>query len=103
LTEPVSKDIIVDIEQDIRAFCSVKYEEGIYLQYFAVTEKYRQQGIGKGLLGWILDHYKCNIYLHVRINNCVAINLYESMGFVRESEDQEWYYYAAAASSLNNF
>jgi ribosomal-protein-alanine N-acetyltransferase len=50
----------------------------------AVDNKHKRSGVGKALLGFVIEHYSNSdkeIWLEVRDNNEVAIALYKSCGF----------------------
>lgn len=52
-----------------------------YIVSFAVSNKYRGQGIGSKLLKMCIGKLKNNVKLQVRVNNSVAIKLYQKNGF----------------------
>jgi len=47
----------------------------------AISPNYRKKGMGRKLLGFVLDDLNKNLILEVRVSNKVAISLYESLGF----------------------
>ncbi|MDC9720917.1 MAG: ribosomal protein S18-alanine N-acetyltransferase [Gammaproteobacteria bacterium] len=56
------------------------------VQNIIITPAYRGQGVGRGLLKClVIEMRKCGVeevFLEVRCSNTVAIQLYETMGFV---------------------
>lgn len=58
---------------------------------FATDEKFRNKGIGKQLLYHCLSTYTTPIHLHVRVTNEVALNLYKSVGFIKQEKLIEYY------------
>lgn len=67
----------------------------IEIDNFFVDEIYRNQGIGKKLLSYLvvigINNHVINITLEVRISNEVARNLYKKFGF-REVALRKFYY-----------
>lgn len=66
-----------------------------HITTFAVRPECRQQGVGKGLLAYLIAEAQRlgidDISLEVRVSNSAARRLYEAFGFV-ESEVHENYY-----------
>jgi len=64
---------------------AMKEWDEMHIMNLAVKEEYRNKGIGRSLLHLVIKEAKRMgikaIYLEVRINNDVAINLYKSFGF----------------------
>jgi len=56
-------------------------EKSITIFSLGVDETRRRLGIGKTLLRMVIEQSYLPLYLHVRISNKIAQNLYESMGF----------------------
>ena len=61
----------------------------------AVAPEYRRQGLGRALLGQLIDRCRetgaAFLTLEVRASNQPAINLYESMGFSPEGRRKNFY------------
>lgn len=53
----------------------------------AIDKNYRNQGYAKKLLSYFIKQNSNPLYLHVRIDNSIAIKLYRSLGFrIKESQ-----------------
>ena len=82
-----SQKIVIDIDEnsgDIRGACVwVKtLYDSIHIMQFATVEKYRQKGVGTGLMNWMKNSfYDKPMTLHVSVKNENAIKLYKKMGF----------------------
>lgn len=63
-------------------YVSTIKKSGMTIMSIGVRKPYRNNGIGRKLLGRVFDQVKCDIYLHVRVSNYEAINLYKSEGFI---------------------
>eukprot|EP00009_Paramoeba_aestuarina_P002668 CAMPEP_0201513406 /NCGR_PEP_ID=MMETSP0161_2-20130828/5464_1 /ASSEMBLY_ACC=CAM_ASM_000251 /TAXON_ID=180227 /ORGANISM="Neoparamoeba aestuarina, Strain SoJaBio B1-5/56/2" /LENGTH=154 /DNA_ID=CAMNT_0047909597 /DNA_START=51 /DNA_END=511 /DNA_ORIENTATION=+ len=69
--------------------CKEVTEDGVkklYIMTLGVLSAYRERGIGKALVDFVLDLCKTRpdvkqVYLHVQTNNEVAINFYRKLGF----------------------
>ncbi|EGW34263.1 uncharacterized protein SPAPADRAFT_70401 [Spathaspora passalidarum NRRL Y-27907] len=68
----------------------------IYIESFAVLEKYRGLGIGSKLLNYVIEETKSRfiheIYIHVHVDNKEAIEWYLKKGFVKKDEVIKDYY-----------
>ncbi len=66
------------------------------LNRIAVSEEYRQQGIGTKLISYLIDYLKTQsctaVFLEVRSNNENAIRLYKSFGFVTDCTRKNYYH-----------
>lgn len=63
-----------------------KTEKGYKLERFAVLKEFRGYGVGKALVGTLLNDLPADadyIYLHAQVT---AAGLYEQFGFVKEGE-----------------
>jgi ribosomal-protein-alanine N-acetyltransferase len=57
-----------------------------------VDEKYRNKGIGKQLLTFLINHHRNKpIYVEVLSTNAYAIKLYEKLGFKKIHERSDYY------------
>ena len=69
-------------------------DEG-YITNIAVAESCRRKGLGRAMLGTLIDHCRENgasfLTLEVRQSNAPAIALYESMGFLPEGRRKNFY------------
>lgn len=67
----------------------------IYIESFAVLEKYRNLGIGSELLSWVIEETKKRfiheIVVHVQANNEKAISWYLKKGFVKQDLVKDYY------------
>merc|ERR1712178_185523 len=68
-----------------------------YIMTLGVLTPYRRYGVGKKMLGWVIEKAKSlkdvsGIYLHVQTNNDVAKSFYEKLGFIQEGGVFEGYY-----------
>ena len=72
----------------------VAADEG-YITNIAVAESCRRQGLGRAMLGALIDHCRESgasfLTLEVRQSNAPAIALYESMGFLPEGRRKNFY------------
>ena len=61
----------------------------------AVKKQYRRRGIAKKLILFLIDYlkekYYQKLFLEVKSTNTNAINLYESLGFVKYNERKNYY------------
>ncbi|RLV95462.1 N-terminal acetyltransferase A complex subunit NAT5 [Spathaspora sp. JA1] len=68
----------------------------MYIESFAVLEKYRGLGIGSKLLEFIIDETKKRfiheIIIHVHVDNVDAVEWYLKKGFVKKEEIVQDYY-----------
>ena len=89
-------NIIARINNDAIGYISLSFvlDESELLK-IVVKKNYRGKGIGKLLLNEAIQYLKersiKTIFLEVRKSNCVAIGLYENMGFKKISERQNYY------------
>lgn len=65
-------------------------ESSMYISAFTVTPSERGKGIGRGILKKAIEHIQINfpgkkIRLDVDVKNSIALKLYESVGFQKES------------------
>lgn len=69
-------------------------DEG-YITNIAVAESCRRKGLGRAMLGALIDHCRESgasfLTLEVRQSNAPAIALYESMGFLPEGRRKNFY------------
>lgn len=67
----------------------------IYIWNLAVSPEYRKKGFARALVTQVLNEAKSvqakKIFLKVSSNNEAAINLYESLGFKKVSEEVNYY------------
>lgn len=71
---------------DIKAFITVwEFEDFAYIEHFAVNPKYRNKGVGSGLLGEITEKYDSLVCLEVELPETKMagrrIGFYERNGF----------------------
>jgi [ribosomal protein S18]-alanine N-acetyltransferase len=73
--------------------CFQYFLDEYHILNVAVLPGYRKQGIGRQLMGWMLNHLEDtrDFYLEVREGNNAAISLYEDMGFRVIGERKEYY------------
>lgn len=80
---------------------------GVYIEILAVLQAYRRKGIGSALLMYIEEkcklHYQHNLYVHVAVDNEVALNWYSSKGFKKEGEVLVNYYKDKGIGSQDAF
>lgn len=69
----------------------------------AVKKQFRRRGIAKKMILFLVDYlrekYYQKLFLEVKSTNAEAINLYESLGFVKFNERKN--YYAQGEDALN--
>lgn len=69
----------------------------VYLESFAILEKYRGLGIGSKLLEYLIEETKLKfiheIVIHVHVDNELALNFYLKKGFVKMLEEPVVDYY----------
>lgn len=89
--------VAVNHEQKVVAYvvANAKDEEG-YIASIAVEENYRKQGLGKRILKQIMalltdKKAVSHIRLHVRQSNRAAVRLYQTLEFVIEGEELNYY------------
>ncbi|KAI5948915.1 NAT5 [Candida theae] len=67
----------------------------VYIESFAVLEKYRNLGIGSKLLSWVIEEtknrYIHEIVVHVQVTNEKAINWYLKKGFEKQDLVKDYY------------
>ena len=89
-------DIYVLFQEDIIGYVgiSILYERS-EITTLAIKEEYQRKGYGKKLLSYAIDIAKskgCEVVaLEVRVDNTVAIRLYEDFGFIRVRTRHHYY------------
>ena len=70
--------------------------EGAFMSHLCIDKKYRKKGFGRKLVKEVIQYIKNKnknyIILLVEKSNKPAINLYESLGFVKYKEDYTIYF-----------
>ena len=83
--------IIVAENNEILGYCAFSDEgEIIHIKSIAVHPNYRNKGIAKALIKEVMK-LKKDIYLEVRVNNEIAIKLYENLGFKKIKTIKKFY------------
>jgi len=72
------------VEGEIVSFVSVHNE--IFIHDLFTIKEHRMKGFARTLILFILNKYKHDIYLMVDIDNKIALNLYNSIGFEKVLE-----------------
>ncbi|WP_293307306.1 GNAT family N-acetyltransferase [Pedobacter sp. UBA5917] len=84
-------------------YSSVRLSKNWILNDLYVAEDYRKQGIGEKLIKTAMDFAKTNgstfVQLETAIDNFNAQHLYESIGFVKQGNDEEFFLYKIALNS----
>jgi ribosomal-protein-alanine N-acetyltransferase len=92
--DPVGYEVYVaDVDGRVIGFLvsrAVAAEE-VEILNLAVAPEYRRRGIGRELLGALLEHVRGDVFLEVRAANQSARKLYQSIGF-QEVGSRESYY-----------
>lgn len=74
----------------------IKYKNSIRIYSLAVSNKFKNMGIGKSLCEAVINYAKLNlknsVFLEVRKSNINAINLYKKLGFVYHKYLKNYYY-----------
>ena len=78
-------------------YSSVRAVKNWILNDLYVDEHYRKQGIGAKLIETAMDFARADgskfVQLETAVSNITAQNLYESIGFVKQLHDDEFYVY----------
>lgn len=84
-------------------YSSVKLSKNWILNDLYVDTAYRKQGICEKLIKKAMDFAKTNgstfVQLKTAIDNHIAQHLYESIGFVKQGNDEEFFLYKIALNS----
>lgn len=84
-------------------YSSVRLSKNWILNDLYVAEDYRKQGIGEKLIKTAMDFAKTNgstfVQLETAIDNFTAQHLYESIGFVKQGNDEDFFLYKIALNS----
>ena len=86
--------ITAELEEETVGFaCFQHFLDECHILNVAVLPEYRKQGIGRQLMGWMLNHLEDtrDFYLEVREGNTAAISLYIAMGFQTIGKRKEYY------------
>lgn len=82
----VGKGFVLRCDKELMGYLLVRAGEVNDITRLAVKEKYQHQGVGRLLLLWALSLVHGPTMLYVLKTNSVAINLYQSCGFVISGE-----------------
>ena len=84
-----------------KSCCFVAVFSGIIIGYvlasedhivsFAVDEEYRNKKVGKELMKNVLNNFKSDVRLNVRISNDAARMLYKNLGFTDDTTVKDYY------------
>ena len=88
ITENGSINTINDDEIFV-GYAGIKDES--HLMTFFIDPDYRRKNYASNLLYYLTENYS-NIFLHVRINNIKAINIYTKYGFKKEEIIKGYYF-----------
>lgn len=84
-------------------YSSVKLIKNWILNDLYVDVDYRKQGIGEKLIRTAMDFAKKQgstfVQLETAVDNYTAQSLYETIGFVKQEEDKEFFLYKIAVNS----
>lgn len=84
-------------------YSSVRLSKNWILNDLYVDADYRKQGIGEKLIKTAMDFARTNgstfVQLETAIDNYPAQHLYESIGFLRQGNDEEFFLYKIALNS----
>ena len=84
-------------------YSSVRLSKNWILNDLYVAEDYRKQGIDEKLIKTAMDFAKNNgstfVQLETAVDNFNAQHLYESMGFIKQDNDEEFFLYKIALNS----
>lgn len=93
---PTSFYVAAVLGEEVVGFAGMQQvlDEG-YITNIAVAESCRRQGLGRAMLGALINHCRESeasfLTLEVRQSNAPAIALYESMGFLPEGRRKNFY------------
>ena len=93
---PSSFYVVAVLGEEVVGFAGMQQvlDEG-YITNIAVAEACRRKGLGRAMLGALIDHCRESgasfLTLEVRQSNAPAIALYESMGFLPEGRRKNFY------------
>ena len=96
LHNPMTRCLVADAGGEITGYIcvSVVLDEA-HLLTFGVSYLWRRRGVGRALLGHVLDELSRlgvdRLFLEVRRSNRAAINLYRSMGFSEVGVRKRYY------------
>jgi [ribosomal protein S18]-alanine N-acetyltransferase len=95
---PQAATWIAEDDAELLGFAIVEWGDdarNAYIQTVEVTPARRGQGMGGELLRHIEDSARAagatSIWLHVDVENSVAIRLYESRGYARQGREEHYY------------
>jgi len=84
-------------------YSSIRLSKNWILNDLYVDETYRKQGIGEKLIKTAMDFAKVNgstfVQLETAVDNFNAQHLYESIGFIKQGNDEEFFLYKIALNS----
>jgi ribosomal protein S18 acetylase RimI-like enzyme len=84
-------------------YSSVRLSKNWILNDLYVDEVYRNQGIGENLIKTAMDFAKTNgstfVQLETAVDNYTAQHLYENIGFVKQSNDEDFFLYKIVLNS----
>lgn len=84
-------------------YSSVRLSKNWILNDLYVDENYRKQGIGekliKAAMGFAKTQGSTFVQLETAVDNYTAQHLYESIGFVKQENDSEFFLYKIALNS----
>ncbi|WP_029985464.1 GNAT family N-acetyltransferase [Pedobacter jeongneungensis] len=84
-------------------YSSVRLSKNWILNDLYVDETYRKQGIGEKLIKTAMDFAKANgstfVQLETAVDNYTAQHLYETIGFEKQGNDEEFFLYKIALNS----
>jgi ribosomal protein S18 acetylase RimI-like enzyme len=84
-------------------YSSVRLTKNWILNDLYVDENYRKQGVGEKLIKAAMDFAKAQgstfVQLETAVDNYTAQHLYESIGFVKQENDEEFFLYKIALNS----
>ena len=66
--------------------------DNVCISFLGINQEHRGKKIGTKIVKWIQDKYKSKIlWLHVSVNNVIAIKLYENTGFIKYKIKKKYY------------
>ncbi|WP_343523527.1 GNAT family N-acetyltransferase [Pedobacter sp.] len=84
-------------------YSSIRLDKNWILNDLYVAEDYRKQGIGRKLIKTVMDFARTKgsrfVQLETAIDNFTAQQLYESIGFVKQQNDEDFFLYKIALNS----